>query len=102
MKIEIKINSTTQSIFVLADTDQNILMVNNKNYNINISNFVDKILDIVLLWSPVATAPIVATDVETCKVNIETVEKTFNYYYCGDFPASYSELKNIIMEVSNE
>ncbi len=101
MKINIDILSGRLNNKITADTEAGDFLINGKKKQIDVNDFTNRLLGIILSWKEKMIGPELL-DGESYCVTITDGEETASFYGKNSFPDNYDEFVLLIREVMNK
>lgn len=95
--IEIRINEYGISYDLNIIPSELKVLIKNKEKEIDI-NTIEKILDIICKWDYNYINDTII-DAPTCKIVVNTTEKTDEYFLKGRYPNTYNALRKIVSDI---
>ena len=98
MKIKAKIKNRILPIDLIIDTDTNECIINEENYNVNVSKLTLELFSYISNW-PNELIGEKILDGEKYKIVIETDKEIKEFVGINSFPPNYRKLKDCIYNI---
>jgi len=97
MKIKIKLNSVSESISILIDSDISKFLCNKKEVKMDIDEFYQKLINIIGIWKTEYYSFV--NDALSYKILLENNNDSILYTGQGDYPTNFIKFINLLEEV---